>query len=162
MPNNPENILPHRIRSAEEAREKGRAGGLRSGVKRREQASLREAARLILSMDVQSPEAQRVLEKLGLDPDERTNAAALTAAMVAKAAAGDVKAYEALSRNMGALDDPRPPRGTSGPQTPPRRAWRGFPPSTRRRSCPAATPTPGATSWRTGTPSTSARAGAAL
>lgn len=105
MPNNPENILPHRIRTAEEAREKGRAGGMRSGVKRREQASLREAARLILSMDVQSPEAQRVLEKLGLDPDERTNAAALTAAMVAKAAAGDVKAYEALSRNMGALDD---------------------------------------------------------
>lgn len=105
MANNPENILPHRIRSSEEARKRGRAGGLRSGVARREKASLREAARLLLSMDVQSPEAQLVLERLGLDPDERTNATAVTAAMVAKAAQGDVKAYEALSRNMGALDD---------------------------------------------------------
>lgn len=105
MANNPENILPHRIRSAEEAREKGRAGGIRSGVARREKASLREAARVMLSMDVQSPEAQGVLERMGLDPDERTNAAAVTATMIAKAAGGDVRAYEALSRNMGALDD---------------------------------------------------------
>lgn len=105
MANNPENILPHRIRSTDEAREKGRAGGIRSGVARREKASLREAARVMLSMDVQSPEAQAVLERMGLDPDERTNAAAVTATMIAKAAGGDVKAYEALSRNMGALDD---------------------------------------------------------
>ncbi|WP_314040650.1 phage terminase large subunit [Slackia exigua] len=105
MASNPENILPHRIRTAEEAREKGRAGGLRSGVKRREQASLREAARLVLSMDVVSPEASENLERLGLDADERTNAALVTARMVMEAAGGDVKAYEALSRNMGALDD---------------------------------------------------------
>ena len=105
MASNPENILPHRIRTAEEAREKGRAGGLRSGVKRREQASLREAARLVLSMDVVSPEASENLEMLGLDADERTNAALVTARMVMEAAGGDVKAYEALSRNMGALDD---------------------------------------------------------
>lgn len=102
---NPENILPHRISSASEAREKGRAGGLRSGVARREKASLREAARLMLSMDTAAPDAQRVLERMGLDPDERTNAAMVTATMIAKAAQGDVRAYEALSRNMGALDD---------------------------------------------------------
>lgn len=105
MANNPENILPHRIRTAEEARAKGRAGGLRSGVKRREQASLREAARLVLSMDVASPEMQENLARLGLDDDERTNASLITARMVMQAAAGDVKAYEALSRNVGALED---------------------------------------------------------
>lgn len=105
MANNPENILPHRIRTAEEARAKGRAGGLRSGVARREKASLREAARLVLSMDVVDPAMQANLAQLGLDPDERTNAALVTARMVVQAAGGDVKAYEALSRNVGALDD---------------------------------------------------------
>lgn len=114
---NPENILPHRISSASEAREKGRAGGLRSGVARREKASLREAARLMLSMDTAAPDAQRVLERMGLDPDERTNAAMVTATMIAKAAQGDVRAYEALSRNMGALDDAEGLRSDeSGPE----------------------------------------------
>lgn len=102
---NPENIEPHKIRTASEARAKGRAGGLRSGVARREKASLREAARLVLSMDVVDPAMQANLAKLGLDPDERTNAALVTARMVIQAAGGDVKAYEALSRNVGALDD---------------------------------------------------------
>lgn len=102
---NPENIEPHKIRTASEARAKGRAGGLRSGVARREKASLREAARLVLSMDVVDPAMQANLARLGLDPDERTNAALVTARMVIQAAGGDVKAYEALSRNVGALDD---------------------------------------------------------
>lgn len=105
MANNPENILPHRIRTAEEARAKGRAGGLRSGVRRRELASLREAARLVLSMDAADPAMQANLAALGLDEDERTNAALVTARMVLEAANGDVRAYEALSRNAGALDD---------------------------------------------------------
>lgn len=104
MANNPENVEPYKIRTAEEARAKGRAGGLRSGVKRREKASLREAARLILSMDSVSPKLNKAMELMGLDGDERTNAAAITAVMMMKAADGDVKAYEALSRNMAPLD----------------------------------------------------------
>ena len=80
---NPENIEPHKIRSTSEAREKGRAGGLRSGARRRELASLKEAARLILSMDSASPKHNKAMELMGLDPDERTNAAAVTAARTA-------------------------------------------------------------------------------
>lgn len=109
---NPENIEPHKIRTASEARAKGRAGGLRSGVKRREKASLREAARLILSMDSVSPQLNAAMELMGLDGDERTNAAAITATMVMKAAEGDVKAYEALSRNMAL------PEGGDAPSAP--------------------------------------------
>ena len=104
---NPENIEPHKIRSTSEAREKGRAGGLRSGARRRELASLKEAARLILSMDSASPKHNKAMELMGLDPDERTNAAAVTATMVMRAAEGDVKAYEALSKNMALLDSDR-------------------------------------------------------
>lgn len=101
---NPENIEPHKIRTTSEAREKGRVGGLRSGVKRRELASLREAARVVLSMDSVSPDSNLAMEIMGLDPDERTNAAAITVAMVAKAAQGDVKAYRELSKNMALLE----------------------------------------------------------
>lgn len=99
---NPENLRP--VRSAKEAREKGRAGGLRSGARRRELASLKEAARVVLSMDSVSPKSNKAMELMGLDPDERTNAAAITATMVMRATEGDVKAYEALSRNMALLD----------------------------------------------------------
>lgn len=101
---NPENIEPHKIRTASEARAKGRAGGLRSGARRRENASLKEAARLILSMDAVNPQMNSVMEKMGLDPDERTNASMITATMVVRAAQGDVKAYAALSKNMALLD----------------------------------------------------------
>lgn len=101
---NPENIEPHKIRTASEARAKGRAGGLRSGARRRENASLKEAARLILSMDAVNPRMNVAMDLMGLDPDEKTNAAMITATMVMRAAEGDVKAYEALSRNMALLD----------------------------------------------------------
>lgn len=92
---NPENLQP--IRSTSEAREKGRAGGLRSGVKRRENATLKEAGRLLLSLDCIDEPASELLDRLGLDPDERTNAAAITAAMIIKAAKGDIRAYRALT-----------------------------------------------------------------
>lgn len=92
------NLKP--IRTASEAREKGRIGGLRSGVKRREKASLREAAELILSLDSVNLDAQRAMDQMGLDEDERTNAAAITATMVMRATMGDVKAYSALSKNL--------------------------------------------------------------
>lgn len=104
MANNPENVEPYRIRSAEEAREKGRVGGLRSGIARREKASLKEAARLVLSMDSVNPKMNAAMDLMGLDADEKTNAAMVTATMVMMAAEGDVKAYEALSRNMALLD----------------------------------------------------------
>ena len=120
---NPENIEPHKIRSTSEAREKGRAGGLRSGARRRELASLKEAARLILSMDSASPKHNKAMELMGLDPDERTNAAAVTATMVMRAAEGDVKAYEALSKNMALLDSDRQAEredaGSAARQAPP-------------------------------------------
>lgn len=120
---NPENIDPYKIRTASEARAKGRAGGLRSGARRRELASLKEAARVILSMDSASPKLNRAMELMGLDPDERTNAAAVTATMVMRAAEGDVKAYEALSRNMALLE-----AGAAAAAEAPASAARSLPP----------------------------------
>ena len=131
---NPENIDPYKIRSTSEARAKGRAGGLRSGARRRELASLKEAARIVLSMDSVSPKSNQAMELMGLDPDERTNAAAITATMVMRAVGGDVKAYEALSKNMALLEAEEAarrgadavqgragpsPRSTSRPPSPP-------------------------------------------
>lgn len=99
---NDENLRP--AYSPSEAREYGRVGGLRSGIARRERASLKETARLILSMDSASPQMIDAMAQMGLDPDERTNAAMVTAAMVVKASRGDVRAYKALSQNMALLD----------------------------------------------------------
>ncbi|MEG2533799.1 MAG: phage terminase large subunit [Gordonibacter sp.] len=97
----------------------GARGGRASGVARREKASLRQAAQLILSLDSVDPDALNVMEEIGLDDNERTNAAMVTTAMILKARAGDVRAYEALSKNMPELDDAEVPTGDARVLVPP-------------------------------------------
>lgn len=48
MANNEKNIEPHKIQSTEEAREKGRKGGIASGKARREKKTAREYAIAVL------------------------------------------------------------------------------------------------------------------
>lgn len=78
------NLVP--MRSVEEAREKGRKGGKKSGEARREKKRLRELLEL-------------ALERVG--DDGQTTAEAVTAALVAKALTGDVKAYEVIRDTVG-------------------------------------------------------------
>lgn len=79
----PENFKP---RSTVEARKNGQKGGVRSGEARREKKRLRELLEL-------------ALERKG--DDGQTTAEAVTAALVAKALTGDVKAYEVIRDTVG-------------------------------------------------------------
>lgn len=79
----PENFKP---RSTVEARKNGKKGGLKSGESRRKKKRLRELLEL-------------ALERVG--DDGQTTAEAVTAALVAKALTGDVKAYEVIRDTVG-------------------------------------------------------------
>lgn len=76
---NSENLKP--VQSTEEARERGRKGGIASGIARRERKTLREELLLLL----QKNESQ---ERISL-------------ALLQKALDGDIKAYEVIRDTIG-------------------------------------------------------------
>jgi hypothetical protein len=93
---NNENLKP--VRTKNEARERGRNGGRRSGEVRRRNADFRKTLNALFSARLDDTEWAPFLEELGLEP---TLEAAVNAAMIRKALAGDVKAYEAIAKYSG-------------------------------------------------------------
>lgn len=75
--------------TAEEARELGRRGGLKSVESRRRRKALRECLDLLLS------------ESVGADGEDKTRADVIAAALVLKASQGDVKAFEVIRDTVG-------------------------------------------------------------
>ena len=96
---NEQNLRP--VRTESEARERGRAGGKASGVARRRKADFRKTLNMLLTAEIDSPEWTPILQSLGLDS---TLEAAVNMAMIKKALAGDVKAYEAIAKYAGQSD----------------------------------------------------------
>lgn len=90
---NPDNLQP--IRSEDEAKKKGSAGGKKSGETRRKKRDAQKAIKWMLDMAAIGTLDSR-LEKLGIEEEDRTNMTALQVAMLMKASAGDVSAYKAL------------------------------------------------------------------
>lgn len=85
-----ENLRP--VQTKEEARERGRAGGIASGEARRARKTMRAELEAMLTMTVK--------DKAGKDTG-RTFQSAITAALIAKAAKGDTKAYELIRDTIG-------------------------------------------------------------
>lgn len=102
MPNE-DNLKGHGFheRTASEQREISVLGGKASGKVRRKKADFRKTLNLLLTAKIDNPEWSPTLEALGL---ESTLEAAVNAAMIKKALAGDVKAYEAIARYAGQTD----------------------------------------------------------
>lgn len=88
-------------RTTEELREIQSRGGRNSGKARRRKADFRKTLNLLLTAEIDSPEWTPVLRAMGLDS---TLEAAVNMAMVKKALAGNVKAYEAIARYAGQSD----------------------------------------------------------
>lgn len=88
-------------RTTEELREIQSRGGRNSGKARRRKADFRKTLNMLLTAEIDSPEWTPILQSLGLDS---TLEAAVNMAMVKKALAGDVKAYEAIAKYAGQSD----------------------------------------------------------
>lgn len=94
---NEDKIRPYSFdrRSAEEARESGRKGGIASGKTRRRNANFKRLAKLFLAAE--PPEkSQAILRNMGFDDDDISNAMAIIYALGSKAMKGDVNAAKAL------------------------------------------------------------------
>lgn len=98
MPNE-QNLIP--IQSTEEARERGRKGGIASGVSRRRKRSLREAADLYLSLPVANRKKWNAIAKEGVDPEDVDNQMAMIIGLTQAAINGDAKAAKLLFELVG-------------------------------------------------------------
>lgn len=95
----PENLQP--VRTKEEARERGRAGGVASGDARRRKRSMKAAAKMLLDMAVSNPSVEKKMLEYGVPEEEITNQMAIMVAMVNQATKGNVKAASFLRDTIG-------------------------------------------------------------
>ena len=74
------------VRSKDEAKERGKKGGIASGEARRKKKTIRETLKMMLS---------------GKMPDGATRQDAIVVALMEKALSGDVRAFEAIRDSIG-------------------------------------------------------------
>lgn len=90
---NPENLKP--VRTKDEAKKRGAAGGKKSGDSRRKKRDAKQAISLLLNMAAKE-NIEKNLKQLGYNAEDLTNMNALMARLFTKAMTGDVAAFKAL------------------------------------------------------------------
>ncbi len=96
------NLKP--VRTKEEARERGRKGGIASGEARRRKRTMKNAAKFLLDMPVASDNISETMKKMGFEEEDLTNQMAVLVSVFRKAMEGNVKAAEFLRDTAGQND----------------------------------------------------------
>lgn len=97
---NVSNLKP--VRSKEEARERGRLGGIKSGIAKRAKKNLQQIAKTILETQVQGDNAKGFLHNFGLDEQDQNYQALMIAKLLNKALKEtDVRAIQTLAALAG-------------------------------------------------------------
>lgn len=99
MPDGTKNLQP--VRTKEEARERGRNGGIASGVARRRKRALREAIDLYLSLPLADSNRKKKLAETGLADDDIDNQMSIIMGLAKAAERGDPKAATVLFNQIG-------------------------------------------------------------
>lgn len=98
---NEKNLIPYSERSANEARENGRKGGIASGESRRRRKLLKESMNALLELPVSNTREYKALIKMGIDIEEIDNSQLIVLALFNKAKSGDVAAIKELRNLIG-------------------------------------------------------------
>ena len=94
------NLKP--VRNSQEAKERGRAGGIASGEARRRKRTMKEAARLLLELEVAGENNKQNLKRMGIPDEEMNNQMAILVRMLQKALVdGDVNAANFIRSTAG-------------------------------------------------------------
>lgn len=102
-----DNIKP--IRSSEEARERGRKGGIRSGEVRREKKAMRDVLQELLNMPIKNCKLDTFNSLDKIKGKNITAQQAMCAAMIQKAIKGDTEAAKFVRDTSGnKIDTPEP------------------------------------------------------
>lgn len=97
-----EDLIP--VRTKEEAMQRGRNGGIKSGEARRAKRNLREMAKILMNMEVNGElkNIRASLDRMGVEKDDQTYQAAIAVRLVQKAMVdGDIGAIRLLGELTG-------------------------------------------------------------
>lgn len=94
-----ENLEP--VRTKEEARERGRNGGIASGKARKQRKAMKEQMEMLLSLPLKDSAIKGKFKKLGIDTGDMNNQMALMVAMYQKALKGDTSAMNIIREVIG-------------------------------------------------------------
>ena len=94
-----DNLKP--VRTKEEARERGKSGGIKSGEARRKKRDMKAAAKLLLDMPVAMPNIEAQMKQFGLDDEDLTNQMAVLVGVFKEAMSGNIRAAEFLRDTAG-------------------------------------------------------------
>ena len=100
------NLIP--VRTKEEARVRGRNGGVASGIARRQKKTLREIGEMIGSLDLKSEKNREILRQAGIDDEDMINDVGMLFRLNLKAQQGDTRAIELLAKLRGELAPDNP------------------------------------------------------
>lgn len=107
MPNNPnfaDNLKP--VTSSDEAKERGRNGGIKSGQARKARKQARECMEIILKSKVTREEHIKILSGMGIKEKDRQNIMLLMASLFYKGVStGDGNTVKAILEISGDLDN---------------------------------------------------------
>jgi hypothetical protein len=98
---NVENLRPIKTLSKEEAQKKGKNGGIKSGIVRKQQRTFKDLFIQFSKLEITNDKLKDKLKKAGFDDEEMTNKTALMYSMYLKALKGDTKAFEIVCNLMG-------------------------------------------------------------
>ena len=110
---NPENLIPHQIKSTSEAREKGSKGGKKSGEVRSANAAMRKRLEQITKMTLREGKADKIKNLAAAKGANLTVSDAMLIKLVTMAMSGNLKAMDRLFEllGMGNPEPPPPPQG---------------------------------------------------
>ena len=94
----PENLDP--VRTKEEAKKRGRNGGVKSGEARRKKRDAKNAMNLLLDMAAKG-QLRENLKTLGVETEDQTNMVALQARLFTMAMGGNLQAYDRIMMISG-------------------------------------------------------------
>lgn len=92
---NDENLIPFNKRSPREHRELSRKGAIASNKKQKEQKTMREMMKMLLSLPAVGEESN-VLDEVGVDNEDKNNKCMVAVGLMKRAMSGDPRAVEVL------------------------------------------------------------------
>ena len=97
---NIKNIEKHKF-TAETARIAGAKGGRATGIAKRRRKTVKEMLLAMLEMPNTEKSSEKLMDKMGIEKTEQNNQAAVLAALMIRAKAGDVRATEQIVQFIG-------------------------------------------------------------
>ena len=96
---NTKNLRPPKTK--EEARRRGRNGGMKSAETRKKKRTMKDAAETMLNLSIAQDHVRDNVRMLGVDDEDSTNMMAIMARMTLEAMSGNVKAADFLRDVVG-------------------------------------------------------------